>query len=327
MLNSAEKTPPQPDTSAHQPVMVDHVLDLLLRSSPDGHSLHNTLIDGTIGGGGHAHAILQHLAPDGLLMGFDRDPDAIQRARQYLGNDPRVTLLQASYADIADYTPPESVSAVLLDLGLSSDQLNSSRGFAFSADSPLDMRFDPAAKLTASNVVNQYSAARLRDLFFRFGEEPLAPRIARNIITARKSGGIHTTGHLAQVIGEVVPSRFRTKITARIFQAIRIEVNREIEQLETGLEELWKVIKVGGVLVVIAYHSIEDRRVKRFIAEKVKGCICPPRLPVCVCGRKPSAASLTHTVIRPSPKEIRLNHRSRSARLRAAVKISPLAGS
>ncbi len=324
MLNFAEHPPLQPETSAHRPVMVERVLDFLLQSSPDRHTLRDTLMDGTIGGGGHAQAVLQRLSPDGRLIGFDLDPRALEKTRRRLGDDPRLELHRASYAQVEDYVDPESVSGALLDLGLSSDQLNSDRGFAYSTDSALDMRFDPSRGLTADRVVNRYSAAKLREIFFHYGEEPLAPRIARGIVEARKSGGIHTTGGLAEIVRRSVPERFTSKALARVFQAIRIEVNGEIEELERGLESIWKTLRVGGVLVVIAYHSIEDRRVKRFIAEKVKGCICPPRLPVCACGRKPSARLLTKSAVKPSPKEIRQNPRSRSARLRAAVKIASL---
>jgi 16S rRNA (cytosine1402-N4)-methyltransferase len=326
MLNFTEYPPLQPETSTHQPVMVSQVLDLLLKSSPDDHTLHDTLVDGTIGGGGHAQAVLEILSVDGRLIGFDRDPEALAKARIRLQDDPRLELHQASYADVEDFVGPESVSGILLDLGISTDQLNSNRGFAFSTDSPLDLRFDPAGRLTGDQVINRYSAAKLREVFFHYGEEPLSPRIARGIVEARKHGGIHTTGQLADIVRKSVPERFRSKALARVFQAIRIEVNSEIAELERGLESLWKVLKVDGVFAVIAYHSIEDRRVKRFFAEKVKGCICPPRLPVCACGRKPTARLLTHAAVKPSAKEIRINPRSRSARLRAAVKIAPPQG-
>lgn len=312
---------PSPILSSHQPVMVDQVLGLLLQSNPAGGDLDGIVVDGTVGGAGHAAAILDRLSPSGRLVCLDRDPDALKRAGRRLESDPRVSFHQASYAEVESYLSPESAWAVLLDLGLSSDQLEAERGFSFGRDASLDMRFDPRDEITAYDVVNKYSIPRLREVFFKYGEEPLSPRIARRIAEARKVGAIGGTLDLVRIIEASVPERFRTKAAARIFQAIRIEVNREIEHLERGLEACWTILKPGGVLCCIAYHSIEDRRIKRFIAEKVKGCICPPRIPVCVCGKKPSARSLTPAALRPSAREIRLNPRSRSARLRAALKL------
>jgi len=308
---------PEPDLSRHQPVMVEQVVGFVVRSS------RGIFVDGTVGGGGHARAILERLSPAGQLFCFDRDLKALDLARKVLGKDERLHFIHASYADLEDYIPPNSSRGILLDLGLSSDQLESDRGFSYSRDSELDMRFDTENGLTAYQIINKYPVARLRELFLRYGEEPLAPRIARNIARVRKSGAIRTTFELARAIEETIPARFRTKALSRSFQAIRIEVNREIEHLERGLEVCWKILTTGGVLCAISYHSIEDRRLKRFFAAKVKGCICPPRLPVCVCGKKPSAAILTPSSLQPSPKEIRLNPRSRSARLRAAEKIGP----
>jgi len=183
------------------------------------------------------------------------------------------------------------------------------------------MRFDPASEVTAYDVVNRYSIPRLREIFFKYGEEPLAPRIARRIAEKRLGSSIRSTTELAQVIREAVPARFEIKALARIFQAIRIEVNGEIEHLERGIEACWRILRVGGVLCIISYHSLEDRRVKRFFAAQAKGCICPPRLPICACGRKPAAKILTSSAWRPLPPEIRLNPASRSARLRAARKL------
>ncbi len=318
---STNDTPQSLEISHHLPVMVDQVIDLLLNKNTTGKSTGKIFFDGTAGGGGHSKALLEHLDPEARLYCFDRDPAAIELTRARLHDDQRVTLIQASYSEADNFIQPQSISGVLLDLGLSSDQLNGDRGFAFGQKSPLDMRFDPDIDVSAYDVVNRYSIERMRDIFFRFGEEPLSPRIARGIASARKTGALRTTTELADVIRESVPFRFRNKAVARIFQAIRIEVNSEIEQLEAGLRAVWNVLKVGGVLCVISYHSIEDRRMKRFVAEKVKGCICPPKLPVCACGKKPSAKKLTSSALRPTSIEVRLNPRSRSARLRAAVKI------
>ncbi len=309
--------------------MVEPVLEMLSRADASCPPLRSIIVDGTVGGGGHARFLLERLHPDGALIGFDRDPQALRTARSALGEDPRIRLIHDSYAEIERYLDPESACAVLLDLGLSTDQLQSERGFSYARDDLLDMRFDPTADskegsaggITAFEVVNRYSVARLRQIFFQYGEEPLSPRIARQIDRVRSGGAIRTTGELAAAVKAAVPERFQIKALARIFQAIRIEVNAELEHLERGLEACWKVLRVGGVLIILSYHSLENRRVKRFFAQKAKGCICPPRLPVCACGRKPSAKILTTSALSPSPREIRINPQARSARLRAALKV------
>lgn len=320
-MNSGNPVSSELHISQHQPVLVDEVMHLLQQTCSTGESLEGTFIDGTVGGGGHAATILGRLSPAGRLVCFDRDPAAIATAEETLKGDSRVSFHQGNYAGIGRYLSPESANGILLDLGLSSDQLESERGFSYSEDSRLDMRFDPETEVSAYDIVNGYPIAKLRDVFFKYGEEPLAPRIARNISEVRKTGAIRMTSQLADVIRESVPPRFQIKAVSRIFQAIRIEVNREVEFLEQGLAACWEVLKPEGVFCVISYHSIEDRRMKRFLAEKVKGCTCPPKLPMCVCGKKPSAKVMTPSAIRPSPREIRLNPRSRSARLRAAMKI------
>lgn len=320
-MNSANAVSSELHISQHQPVLVDEVMHLLQQTHPIVDTFDGIYVDGTVGGGGHAAVILGRLFPAGRLVCFDRDPAAIATAKETLKGDSRVSFHQGSYTEIGRYLSPNSADGILLDLGLSSDQLKSDRGFSYSQDSRLDMRFDPATEVSAYDVVNGYSVAKLRDVFFKYGEEPLAPRIARNISEVRKTGAIRTTSQLADVIRESVPPRFQIKAVSRIFQAIRIEVNREIELLGEGLAACWGILKSGGVFCVISYHSIEDRRMKRFLAERVKGCTCPPKLPMCVCGKEPSARVLTPSAMRPSPREIRLNPRSRSARLRAAMKI------
>jgi len=316
-----KKTPRTENLSHHLPVMVDQVIDLLLNNCETGKSIGKIFVDGTVGGGGHAKALLNRLNPEDRVYCFDRDPEAIERTRLLIEDDSRARLINASYADVSSYVSPASLSGAMLDLGLSTDQLDSERGFAFNHDSPLDMRFDPELDNSAYSVINDYTVERLRDVFFRYGEEPLSPRIARRIVEARMSGAIQTTDTLKEIISGSVPARFTGKAIARIFQAIRIEVNSEIEQLEHGLVAIWDSLDVGGVLCVLSYHSIEDRRMKRFVAEKVKGCICPPKMPVCGCGLTPSAKKITTSALRPTSVEVRTNPRSRSARLRAAVKI------
>jgi len=301
--------------------MAEEVLEFLGQTAENCPPFGGLMVDGTVGGGGHARRLLERLGPQGQLAGFDRDPSALDKARAALGDDPRVRLIHGSYSEALDHLPPESACGVLLDLGLSTDQLDPERGFSYSHDAPLDMRFDPTLDLSAFDIVNHYPVARLREIVFQYGEEPLAPRIARGIVNARMAGPLKTTGELAQVVRAAVPERFAIKALARVFQALRLEVNEEIGHLEQGLEACWSLLKTGGVFCAISYHSIEDRRLKRFFAGKAKGCICPPRLPVCVCGKKPSAKQLTSSPLRPTPKEIRLNPSSRSAKLRAVRKI------
>lgn len=300
--------------------MVEQVMDMILRSLPDKSALLDTIVDGTVGGGGHAAVLLQRLSPMGRMVCFDRDPEALKMARKQIGEDVRVTYIQESYSEIRKHLKQNSVDVILLDFGLSTDQLESERGFSYMRDYPLDMRFDPRLTSSAFDVVNEYSTAELRDVFFKYGEEPMSPRIATRIVEARKSVAIETTRQLAESIRGSVPERFYIKALSRIFQALRIEVNQELEHLEKGLAEGWEVLKAGGVFCVLTYHSLEDRRAKRFFAAKSKGCTCPPTLPICVCNKKPEAKILGAS-FRPTPKEIRLNPQARSARLRAALKI------
>lgn len=301
--------------------MAAQVLEMLSLADPACDPFESAIVDGTVGGGGHSRMFLEALSPKGSLYCFDRDPKALDLARAALGDDQRIHFIHDSYAAILKYLDPESVCGILLDLGLSSDQLLPERGFSYLHDAPLDMRFDPALEDSAYDVVNHYKVEKLREIFFRYGEEPMSPRIARRIAEVRLHGAIRTTGQLAEVVAGVVPERYRMKALSRVFQALRIEVNAELEQLEAGLENCWRAVKLGGVFCVLSYHSLEDRPVKHFFADEAKGCICPPRLPVCVCGRQPTAKILTPSPLRPEPKEVRLNPQSRSAKLRAAQKI------
>jgi 16S rRNA (cytosine1402-N4)-methyltransferase len=307
--------------SQHQPVMAEQVLEKLSLADPDGNPFDHIIVDGTVGGGGHSRILLQALSSRGSLYCFDRDPRALELAEAALGEDPRLHYVQDSYAHILNHLEPGTVCGILLDLGLSFDQLLPERGFSYLHEAPLDMRFDPGIEFSAYDVVNHYKVDKLREVFFKFGEEPLSPRIARRVVETRAQGAIRTTVQLAQVVSEAVPERFRMKALSRIFQALRIEVNSEIEHLERGIEACWEALRPGGVLCILSYHSIEDRRVKQFFAAQAKGCICPPRFPVCACGRKPSAKILTHSPVTPAPQEIRVNPQSRSAKLRAARKI------
>jgi 16S rRNA (cytosine1402-N4)-methyltransferase len=283
-------------------------------------------IDGTLGAGGHAAGILAG-APEGRLLGLDRDPHALalseERLRPY---GDRVTLVHSSFAEmeaVVDRLDFGPVDGIVLDLGVSSMQLDEpERGFSFLHDGPLDMRFDPTAPRSAAAIVNDYSVDELADLIYRYGEEPASRAIARAIVDARP---LRTTGQLAEAVAAATrrPRRARggqVHPATRTFQAIRIAVNGELEGLEQGLVGAVNVLRPGGRLAVIAFHSLEDRIVKRFFALESRDCICPPETMVCTCGHRARLEPLTRKPIRPTETEIAGNPRSRSARLRIAVK-------
>ena len=309
----------------HLPVLAEEVVEML---APAPGSLQ---IDATVGGGGHTERILEATDPDGRLLGLDADGAAIarvdRRLRPRFGD--RLVLRQANFRDLADVAPAAGFSAVdglLFDLGLSSQQLaDRSRGFGFRTGGPLDMRFDTIRGMPAANLVATLDAGELAALFRRYGEEPQAGRIARAIVEARQTAPIGTAEQLAALVERVVPVnprvRRRTHPATRIFQALRIAVNAELDALQSGLAAAMDLLRPGGRIVVLSYHSLEDRIVKRFIAAERKGCICPPELPVCVCGRNPRLRPLGKPRT-PSLEEIGANPRSRSARLRAAERIA-----
>jgi len=309
----------------HLPVLAEEVVEML---APAPGSLQ---IDATVGGGGHTERILEATDPDGRLLGLDADGAAIarvdRRLRPRFGD--RLVLRQANFRDLADVAPAAGFSAVdglLFDLGLSSQQLaDRSRGFGFRTGGPLDMRFDTIRGMPAANLVATLDAGELAALFRRYGEEPQAGRIARAIVEARQTAPIGTAEQLAALVERVVPVnprvRRRTHPATRIFQALRIAVNAELDELQSGLAAAMDLLRPGGRIVVLSYHSPEDRIVKRFIAAERKGCICPPELPVCVCGRNPRLRPLGKPRT-PSLEEIGANPRSRSARLRAAERIA-----
>jgi 16S rRNA (cytosine1402-N4)-methyltransferase len=281
-------------------------------------------VDCTIGGGGHAVAILDHSSPGGQLLGIDADPRAIEVARERLQNYKDSTLLvNDNFVNLQaiciknDFTP---VHGILFDLGLSSLQLNGNgRGFSFQHDAPLDMRFNPQQKVTAADIVNKTPEARLSHLIRTYGEEIYSHRIASHIVKERP---IETTRQLASLIEKAVGGR-KGKLhpATKTFQALRIAVNHELEYLETTLRQAIDLLGYDGRLVVISYHSLEDRIVKQFMQREAKGCICPPDIPTCVCGHTPRLRLINKKVITPSATEIDLNPRSRSAKLRAAERV------
>ena len=303
----------------HVPVLVKEVIEALT-VQPGGR-----YIDCTVGGGGHAAAILEYSSPGGQLLGLDADPEAIGIARAKLGGyRDSVLLLNENFIDL-DIVATEHgfypVNGILFDLGLSSFQLSSdARGFSFQHEAALDMRLSPEQEDTAEDIVNQLSEAELSHLIKTYGEESYSHKIARRIVEERP---IKTTLQLARTVELAVGGR-RGKIhpATRTFQALRIAVNRELQHLEAGLEKAVSLLGYGGRLVVISYHSLEDRIVKRFMHRESSDCICPPNTPVCVCGHKASLRLVNKRVITPAADEVRLNPRSRSARLRAAERIT-----
>lgn len=279
-------------------------------------------VDATLGDGGHAAAILEASAPDGKLLGIDADPQALERARKRLSAfGDRVILVNDNFANLEAIVERHSfrpVLAVLMDLGLSSWQLEAGgRGFSFREDVGLDMRLSPSQPVTASDVVNTYSLAELERIISIYGEERQARRIAAAIVRQRP---IATALQLAQAIETAVPRRGqRIHPATRTFQAIRVFVNRELETLESALEQAVRVLEQGGRLVVIAYHSLDDRLIKTFMRRESRDCICPPGQPTCTCGHRARIRLLTKKVVKPSAAEVRDNPRVRSARLRACV--------
>ncbi|MCS6909705.1 MAG: 16S rRNA (cytosine(1402)-N(4))-methyltransferase RsmH [Anaerolineales bacterium] len=292
---------------AHVPVLYNEVL-AGLQPKPGGF-----YIDGTVGAGGHAAGILERSGPDGRLLGLDRDPAALEVARAALACfGERVQLERASYTELARYVAEGSADGVLLDLGLSSLQLDDpARGFAFRHDGPLDMRYDPDAALNAAEIVNEWPLDELADLLYRYGEERHSRRIARAIVAARP---LRTTGELAKVVARAVGGR-RAKIhpATRTFQALRIAVNGELEALQTVLPLAVRVLKPGGRLVVISFHSLEDRIVKRFIRAHLR--------PDGDAKNVPTLREVTRKPVEPAEAEIAANPRARSARLRVAEKV------
>jgi 16S rRNA (cytosine1402-N4)-methyltransferase len=310
----------------HLPVLVDEVIEML---APAPGSLH---IDATLGGGGHTERILEAANPDGRLLGLDADPAAIARVATRLGPlyGDRLVLRQANFRELGQVAPAAGFGAVdgcLFDLGLSSFQLaDRERGFGFRAGGPLDMRFDPSRGVPASELLASLDAAELTALFRRYGEEPKAPRIARAIVEARTVAPVATAEELAALVERVAPPnprlRRRTHPATRVFQALRIAVNEELEALQAGLASALDLLRPGGRLVVLSYHSLEDRIVKRFLQAERRGCVCPPEVPVCVCGRNPRLRLVTSPSLTPTDAEIAANPRARSARLRAAERLA-----
>ena len=305
-------------TVAHKPVLLKEVLSAL-SIQPGGR-----YIDCTLGGGGHAMAIIQASAPGGQLLGIDADPEAIRAAAINLSRyTDSVLLVNDNFVNIDtichhyDFYP---VHGILLDLGLSSMQLfDDPRGFSFQYEAALDMRFNPKQEVTAADIVNNYSEVDLAQLIRKYGEEPHSFKIARRIVQSRP---VNTTTQLAAIVADAVGGRKgRIHPATRTFQALRIAVNEELEHLEETLDKAIDLLGIGGRLVVISYHSLEDRIVKQFLAKESRDCICPPSIPVCQCKHVASFRLINKKVITPSEAELDENPRSRSARMRIAERI------
>ena len=354
----------------HVPVMLEEVLKYL-QPQPGGH-----YIDGTLGGGGHTEAILERSAPDGRVLGIDADVQALARVRERLSdlvNDGRLVLVHGNFAELSRIVQGAgfaSVNGVLLDLGFSSDQVEDpQRGFSFSADGPLDMRLDQSQTETAADIVNNAGEQELADIFWRYGEETRSRQVARRIVRERARGPITRTGQLTAIAAAGVPYKAGAIHPAtRVFQALRIAVNHELDRLETVLPQIVDVLSANNVvtahpgddeapstggrslsvnnvvgsaqpgddeafeggrsenmirggagrMVIIAFHSLEDRLVKEYMRREAKDCICPPHVPVCVCGHKARLRILTPKPVTATSQEVMANPRARSAKLRAA---------
>ena len=302
----------------HIPVMVAEVVAGLV-ADPDG-----AYVDATAGGGGHSGALLQALGPKGRLLAVDRDREAVAAARARLAADTRAVVRRGRFAELSELLAQEGIgplSGVLFDLGVSSHQIDvPTRGFSYQADGPLDMRMDAEVGPTAAELIAAYNEAELAELIARYGEERAARRIARSICRQQRLAPLTTTQALRQAVAATRPQMLN-KTLARVFQALRIAVNDELGQLQAGLTAVEAELEHGGRLAVVAYHSLEDRLVKQHLATLMRGCICPPRVPICTCGRKPSFKRVGHKLQKASTAEIKQNTRARSAVLRIYEKI------
>jgi len=309
----------------HQPVLLKETIENL-NIKPDG-----VYVDGTLGGAGHAYEICHRLSGKGRFVGIDQDTDALQAAQQKLqvfDRKVQIDCVKSNYRQIRpvlDRLGIKKADGILLDIGVSSYQLDTlERGFTYKEDAPLDMRMDKDALFSAKNVVNEYDEQRLCRIIKDYGEERFAKSIARHITMAREKKKIETTGELAEIVKASVPAKMRMEgghPAKRTFQAIRIEVNKELEVLEASINDMIDLLNSRGRLCIITFHSLEDRIVKNKFRENENPCICPSNFPVCVCGREPKGKVITRKPIVPGEKEILENRRSKSSKLRVFEKM------
>lgn len=305
-------------------------ISVLLNESVDALSIKKDGIyaDGTLGGGGHSEKILERLSDEGLLIGIDQDAEAIGAAKKRLEKYKNVIFENTNFKNIKEILHKnniENIDGAVLDLGVSSYQLdNADRGFSYIADSRLDMRMDLSSSLDAYEVVNTYSEEALAKIFFEYGEEKFSRKIAAEIVKRRAERKIETTLELAELVKKCIPQKTVKKGShpaKRVFQAIRIEVNGELDVLKIALSDFFDVLKPGGRLAVISFHSLEDRIVKNTFASFARGCVCPKDFPVCVCGQKPRGKIITKKAVIPTEGEIEANKRSKSSKLRVIEKL------
>ena len=309
-------------TKTHIPVLAGELIDIVDPQPGE------VAVDCTVGGGGHARLIAERLGPAGMLIGIDRDPIAEERFAALAAEVPCETrFIRADFVTGLTELVAERLRAdmVYLDLGMSSMQVDTwARGFSYAYDAPLDMRMDPDQELTAAEIVNTWEERRLARLLREYGEERFAGQIARAVVRTRAQTPLQSTHQLVETIKSAMPlpAQFAGGHPAkRTFQALRIAVNDELTQIELALPQAWELLGVGGRLAAISFQSMEDRLVKRFLAARARGCICPPELPVCVCGHEPEAELITRRAVAPTPGEVAANPRSKSAHLRAARKL------
>ena len=308
---------------SHFSVLLEECIENL-DIKPDG-----TYVDGTAGGAGHSSKIAERLGEGGLLIPIDQDEDAIAVITKRLAPyGDRVKIVRDNFSNIKcvlDGLGIESIDGLLLDLGVSSYQLDTAeRGFSYMADAPLDMRMDNRAARSAYNVINEYSADELKRIIYDFGEERFAPKIVAGIIKAREHSPIQTTGEFVEIIKKSIPSfarREELSSVKRVFQAVRIEVNRELDVIAPTIEAAVNMMKPGGRIAIITFHSLEDRIVKQTLRRMANPCTCPPKIPMCICGKKPIVKVLGGGGVKPSKEEIAVNARSRSAMLRGCIKL------
>lgn len=309
-------------TTPHVPVLAGELIDLL---DPQPGAI---AVDCTFGGGGHARLVAERIGADGTLIAIDRDPAAAERFEDLAADVTCETrFIRADFVSGLRQLRDEGVAAdlVYMDLGMSSMQIDTwTRGFSYSYDAPLDMRMDPDQSVTAAEIVNTWDERRLAGIMREYGEERYARQIARAIGRVREQHELSSTQELVDVIKSAIPipAQFAGGHPAkRVFQALRIAVNDELAQIDAVLPLAWEVLATDGRLAAISFHSLEDRRVKRFLVEHARGCICPPQLPICVCGHEPEAELLTRRAVAPTPGEAAANPRSKSAHLRVARKL------